>query len=53
MLLSVDMQQDIKWFKDRVGTCVLRGTTEVFIKDEDMAEQLFKRQSEDYVFVEK
>lgn len=35
---------------DRVGGFILRGNTEIFIKDEAMAKELHDLQSEDYEF---
>lgn len=45
--------KDIQWFLDRVEGFVLRGTTEVFINDEEMAKKLFEMQSDEYVFTAK
>lgn len=47
------MQHDLQWFLDRVGSYILRGSTEIFINDDKMAKELFKRQSEDYTFTAK
>lgn len=49
------MLKDLKWFEDRVGSYILRGTTEVFIPNEEAAASLFKAQDEEegYFFTEK
>ena len=49
------MSQTLQWFLDHEGAFILRNTTEVFIKDEEMAKELFSLQDErkDYTFKEK
>jgi hypothetical protein len=47
------MKKDLQWFLDRVDTFVQRGTTDVFIKDEEAAQKLHDLQSDTYVFTEK
>jgi hypothetical protein len=44
---------ELQWFLDRVGSYILRGTTEVFINDEETAKKLHATQSEEYKFSEK
>lgn len=41
---------DLQWFLDRVDTFILRGSTELFIKDEAMATELHKLQGKGYEF---
>lgn len=45
--------KDLQWFLDRVGSYILRGTTEVFVASEEMAKKMFEMQSEDYIFTAK
>jgi hypothetical protein len=41
---------NLQWFLDRVDTFILRGSTEIFIKDEAMARELHDLQGEGYEF---
>lgn len=45
--------KDLQWFLDREGSYIMRGTTEVFIPNEETANKLFEMQSKDYTFSEK
>lgn len=45
--------KDLQWFLDRVDSYILRGTTEIFIKSEEMAQELFEKQSAEWQFSEK
>lgn len=49
------MAQTLQWFLDREQTFILRNTTEIFIKDEEMAKKLFSLQDvgQEYTFSEK
>ena len=49
------MAQTLQWFLDREQSFILRNTTEIFIKDEDMAKKLFSLQDtkKEYTFSEK
>ena len=42
--------KDLHWFTTRVGSFVLRGTNEIYIKSYEMAEKLYAIQSENYTF---
>ncbi len=42
--------KDLQWFTAREGSFVLRGTTEVFISNEEVAQKLFELQSDTYTF---
>ena len=49
------MLHDLKWFEDREGGFILRGTTEVFIPNQEAAKKLFEAQDAEkgYLFIEK
>jgi len=47
------MLKDLQWFLDREGSFIMRGTTEVFIANEEVAKKLFEAQDENYTFNEK
>lgn len=47
--------KDLQWFLDREGSYIMRGNTEVFIPNAEVAERLFRTQDEKegYLFSEK
>lgn len=45
--------KDFNWFKNRIGSYIMRGTTEVFITNIEVAVALHKIQAEDYTFSDK
>lgn len=45
--------KSLQWFLDREGSYILRGTTEVFITNEETAKKLHALQSDKYIFTEK
>lgn len=52
LIIYFFIMKDLQWFKDHVGFTVLRGTTQVEIRSDAMAEELFKLQSDTYQFRE-